>query len=112
MGKIILISVLINSSVRWVMHSYLEKYYVVFWMMHYKYVNSIVNVKCALVCFSLSAHRLGLTLPDSSIEQWNRRDTFDAIVLVDWSTCKTNYAASKLDKLRTILVEVCAVILF
>ncbi|KAK4871725.1 hypothetical protein RN001_015849 [Aquatica leii] len=64
-----------------------------------------INIPEDLIHSGLSAHTLGITLPKESLEQWEKRDSFDVIVLMDWYTSSTNYAASRLDKLRTILLE-------
>lgn len=60
-----------------------------------------------LSCTSrLSAHRLGLALPETSKTQWDKRDTYDALILLDWDTTPETFSTSKLSKLRTILTEV------
>ncbi|KAF5289603.1 hypothetical protein FQR65_LT11794 [Abscondita terminalis] len=64
-----------------------------------------INIPEHLIQSGLSAHTLGKTLPKESLEQWEKRDSFDVIVLMDWHTNTTSYTASKLDKLRNILLE-------
>ncbi|KAF5306762.1 hypothetical protein FQR65_LT18515 [Abscondita terminalis] len=58
-------------------------------------------------CINIPEHLIqsGKTLPKESLEQWEKRDSFDVIVLMDWHTNTTSYTASKLDKLRNILLE-------
>jgi hypothetical protein len=54
----------------------------------------------------LSAHALGKKLATSTQKIWETRDTFDVIVLYDWNTSSDNFALTKLNKLRSALVDV------
>lgn len=58
------------------------------------------------VVFSLSAHKLGLTLPEESKAKWDKRDLYDGIVLLDWESTTENFYQSKLHRLRVTMTEV------
>ncbi|RZC38921.1 ubiquitin carboxyl-terminal hydrolase 8-like, partial [Asbolus verrucosus] len=64
-----------------------------------------INVPDQCITSGLSAHILGKKLPETTQQVWNNRDTYDVIVLYDWSTSSDNFALTKLDKLRSALVD-------
>ncbi|KAF5276674.1 hypothetical protein FQA39_LY06478 [Lamprigera yunnana] len=64
-----------------------------------------INIPEELICGGSSANSLEKVLPKESVNNWRNRDSFDAIVLLDWFTTITDYAVSRLPKLRTIFTE-------
>lgn len=60
--------------------------------------------------FSLSANTLGHCLDNSIKDIWDKRDKFDIIILMDNDTQKYNYVGSKLERLRSFIVEVRGII--
>lgn len=59
--------------------------------------------------FSLSAHTLGKKLSGLAAIMWDKRETYDGIVLMDDHTTKYDYKGSKLQMLRSFIVEVCSI---
>lgn len=60
---------------------------------------------------SLSKSRLSfspkrLTLPEESKIKWDKRDSYDGIILLDWDTTTENFYQSKLYRLKVIMTEV------
>jgi hypothetical protein len=64
-----------------------------------------INVPDQSITSGLSAHALGKKLATSTQKIWETRDTFDVIVLYDWNTSSDNFALTKLNKLRSALVD-------
>ncbi|KAJ8930836.1 hypothetical protein NQ314_016253 [Rhamnusium bicolor] len=65
----------------------------------------LINIPEDILVPGLSANTLGQRLKDETKEIWDRRDSFDVIVLLDWDTDDFNYSGSKLERLRICIVE-------
>lgn len=66
---------------------------------------SIINIPEDLIVPGLSANVLGQKLKDETQKIWNKRDSFDAIVFIDWNSSTENITSSKLKYLKDSIVE-------
>ncbi|CAG9828409.1 unnamed protein product [Diabrotica balteata] len=68
-------------------------------------MGTLINIPEEVIVPGLSANTLGLRLNKSIQEVWEKRDSFDVIVLLDSDTTAYNYLGSKLERLRSFIVE-------
>ncbi|XP_056645415.1 uncharacterized protein LOC130450803 [Diorhabda sublineata] len=66
---------------------------------------NIINIPGELIVPGLSANTLGQRLESPAKELWDKRDTFDILILLDDDTGKHNYFGTVLSRLRNIIVE-------
>ncbi|CAH1153604.1 unnamed protein product [Phaedon cochleariae] len=65
----------------------------------------IINIPGDFIIPGLSANTLGQKLGPDGQEIWEMRDSFQMIVLLDTYTQKHNFGGSKLERLRSFIVE-------
>lgn len=56
--------------------------------------------------FRLSANTLGQRLSEDLQKYWDKRDTYDLLILLDWNSNAENVCSSKIEILRSIIVDV------
>ncbi|CAH2021722.1 unnamed protein product [Acanthoscelides obtectus] len=56
----------------------------------------MINIPPELIQPGLFANTLGLKLPPVTCVIWDKRDSFDCIVILDYDTTKFTYGLSKL----------------
>ncbi|CAG9855464.1 unnamed protein product [Phyllotreta striolata] len=66
---------------------------------------TIINIPGDLIVPGLSANTLGQRLDNSLKSIWEKRDQFDIIILMDSDTQKYNFVGSKIERLRSFIVE-------
>ncbi|CAG9768504.1 unnamed protein product [Ceutorhynchus assimilis] len=66
---------------------------------------NIINISEELIGAGLSANVLGQKLKDETQKLWDKRDTFDAIVFLDWNSNCDNMTFSKLKYIIDSVVE-------
>ncbi|KAL1498103.1 hypothetical protein ABEB36_008957 [Hypothenemus hampei] len=66
---------------------------------------NIINIPEDIIGGGLSAHVLGQKLKDDTQKIWEKRDTYDALVFIDWNSDKENFTCSKLKYLKESIVE-------
>ncbi|XP_045482502.1 ubiquitin carboxyl-terminal hydrolase 8-like [Harmonia axyridis] len=66
---------------------------------------TVINVPDDVIQSGLSAHCIGEVIPEEFKPVWQKRDTFDIVVLFDWKSTSETMAATKLEKLLSSLVD-------
>ncbi|XP_044765641.1 ubiquitin carboxyl-terminal hydrolase 8-like [Coccinella septempunctata] len=66
---------------------------------------TVINVPDDIIQSGLSAHCIGEVIPEEFKPVWQKRDTFDIVVLLDWKSTSETMAATKLEKLLSSLVD-------
>lgn len=66
---------------------------------------NIINIPGELIVPGLSANTLGQRLESPAKELWDKRDTFDILILLDEDTGNHNCFGTVLSRLRSIIVE-------
>lgn len=69
-----------------------------------KYEN-IINISDDIIVAGLSANVLGNKLKDETQSIWDKRDSFDALVFLDWNSGSDNITCTKLKYLKDSVVE-------
>uniref|UniRef100_A0A1Y1MLR2 Rhodanese domain-containing protein n=1 Tax=Photinus pyralis TaxID=7054 RepID=A0A1Y1MLR2_PHOPY len=72
---------------------------------HLKPSINCINIPEDVIHYGLSANTLGRYVPPKFRDHWDKRDSFDCIVLMDWKTSSYQFTGSRLHKLKVILSE-------
>lgn len=72
---------------------------------HLKPSINCINIPEDVIHYGLSANTLGRYVPAEFRDHWDRRDSFDCIVLMDWKTSSYQFTGSRLHKLKVIMSE-------
>ncbi|XP_050310918.1 uncharacterized protein LOC126746630 [Anthonomus grandis grandis] len=66
---------------------------------------NLINIPDDIIVAGLSANMLGQKLKDDTQKIWDKRDTFDALVFLDWNSGSDNITCNKLNYLKDSVVE-------
>ncbi|XP_060537128.1 ubiquitin carboxyl-terminal hydrolase 8-like [Cylas formicarius] len=66
---------------------------------------NIINIPDSIIKPGLSANTVGLELVNEAKYLWDKRDEFDAIVFLDWSSSSSTITSTKLTIMKTAVVE-------
>nr|CAH7766335.1 unnamed protein product [Callosobruchus chinensis] len=81
------------------------KYTCAIYLNDYNTVKELMNTLRNDLEERLSANTLGNRLAAEIRVIWERRDQYDSIIMMDYNTCRYNYFSSKLERLRSYIVE-------
>lgn len=67
--------------------------------------DKIINIPENIIVPGLSAHVIGTKLPHTTQQLWDKRDSFAAMVFLDWNSGSDNVTSNKLTHIKAAVVE-------